>query len=69
MGFSGHSAWRDRKQPMSAEGLGRVKTLGEKRDTATLTRRGYFLLSPDRCHERLDAHYIHHAGEIIGQHV
>jgi len=26
-------------------------------------------LCPDRCDERLDAHNIHHAGNVVGQHV
>ena len=26
-------------------------------------------LCPDRCHERLDTHDVHHAGEIVSQYV
>ena len=55
---------------MSASGLGRVKTRGETQDLATngapiLPVR----LCPDRCNERLDAHDVHHAGNVVGQHM
>ena len=52
----------------SGSGLGRVKTLGGKRDSAPndILR---VRLCPDRCDERLNAYYVHHAGDVVGQHV
>ena len=50
---------------MFALGLGRVKTLDPQCDLAALSLSG----SPDRGHQRLDTHNVHHASEIIGQNV
>jgi hypothetical protein len=57
---------------MSALGLGRVKTLGRIVGFDDLRKWGLLFwvrLCPDRCHERLDAHDVHHAGEIVSQYV
>ena len=58
------------KEKKDLLGLGRVKTRGETQDLATngapvLPVR----LCPDRCNERLDAHDVHHAGNVVGQHM
>jgi hypothetical protein len=55
---------------MSALGLGRVKTFQKERRFWSPLRAGcsaFFDLCPDRCHERLDAHDVQYAGEVIGQ--
>ena len=57
---------------MSRLGLGRVKTLGDEGDSATLRQGACILrvrLCADRRDERLDAYYVHHAGNVVGQHV
>jgi hypothetical protein len=55
---------------MSGLGLGCVKTLGETRDLATNGARILPVrLYPDRCNERLDTHDVHHACNVIGQHM
>src|SRR6185437_8887253 len=57
---------------MSEIGLGCVKTLGAEGDSATL-RQGACILRVRLCadprDERLDAYYVHHASNVVGQHV
>jgi len=58
---------------MSAMGLGRVKThYGIERNDARRRSDARFPwvgLCLDSRHERVDAHDVHHAGEIVGQYV
>jgi hypothetical protein len=57
---------------MSAMGLGRFKTVRQKRFKLRETVNEPlfdFRLCSDRGHQRLNAHNIHHAGEIVGEHV
>jgi hypothetical protein len=55
---------------MSGLGLGCVKTLGETQGLATNGARILQVrLCPDRCNERLDTHDVHHAGNVVGQHM
>src|SRR5262245_20970948 len=74
--IAGHGAASQQKRPlMSALGLGRVKTLWSRKECrfGSLREWGPALfrvrLCSDRCHERLDAHDVHYAREIVGQNV
>ena len=58
--------------PWSAPGLGRVKTFSCRRsELGEVATRAFSRLSlcPDRGHQRLNAHNVHHAGEVVGKHV
>jgi len=56
---------------MSLLGLGRVKTFSCKRSEleGVATRAIFPDLCPDHGHQRLNAHNVHHAGEVVGKHV